>query len=743
MFDGTLQSIALDPFGGWPLYIFLLVGVVALAAWAYLTTPAPLSRARRSALWVCRGLALAILVLMLARPVAVIARGYDGKPVLAVLVDRSASMALTDADGVSRSAKAVRAAEQLAARVGDEFDVELRGFDGALGPLATVPQDLVPDSSRATAPGEAIEHLLREERQAPLAGIVMVTDGVSTHGRDLVAQARQLSAPFYGVVVGDSTRRSDLQVVAVDAPPAAFVGEPVGVRVRVRSTHTEAMGAELRLVSEQDGGRLLGEEAVTIAPDGALVEIPLRIVPEQPGRQFFSVSIAGERALPGDLAVNDTLRFALDVRKDRLQVLVLDEHLSWDFAFLRRTLERDTTLSYTHLVRPGGTRVLPLGDARVEAFPNDLVALGAFKAIVLGDVSPDFLDRRHAELIAQFVEAGGGLLLLGGNRAPGLARLSGSPLERVSPIAPVPPPVRGPGSFEAPPLHAEVTVLGDAHPLVMLHGDTYGNRERWRDLPPLRPAAGENSARPGAQVLVELIDGERSFPLVTTGRSGAGRVVAFTGRSLWKWKFLREGIGDDDAFFDPFWVGVMRWLADPEPSSRIWVQPERQVFRHGDDVVLAGRALGPDLQPLVDADVSVTLLTGRDSTRVEPTWGEGGALSFEAGPLPPGRYAYRVDVLQRGAPAVRQPGVFQVGANGPEWWDVAARPDLLRRAASATGGRVVDVADASSLADRIAVPTVQATKTYEARIWNHPLLFVVFVVALGAEWWLRRRGGLA
>ena len=41
-------------------------------------------------------------------------------------------------------------------------------------------------------------------------------------------------------------------------------------------------------------------------------------------------------------------------------------------------------------------------------------------------------------------------------------------------------------------------------------------------------------------------------------------------------------------------ASVERLFADPEPSARIHVRPDRYVFRQGEDVVLSGRALGAD-----------------------------------------------------------------------------------------------------------------------------------------------------
>ena len=69
----------LDPLGGWGVFVVIAIAAIALAGWAYWRTPAPLTPTRRTALWVARALALVMVLLMLARPVAVIAERGDGR----------------------------------------------------------------------------------------------------------------------------------------------------------------------------------------------------------------------------------------------------------------------------------------------------------------------------------------------------------------------------------------------------------------------------------------------------------------------------------------------------------------------------------------------------------------------------------------------------------------------------------------------------------------------------------------
>ncbi len=742
MFGRELQQITFDPFGGWVLFAVLILAAVALAAWAYLTSPAPLTRLQRGLLWGCRAGAFLVLLLLLSRPIAVVKEAIRGKPQLAVLLDRSASMAVADGQGgQTRLARAFEAARLLAASLGDRYDVDIRPFSDELEPDLPADREIRADSISATAPGEALASLLREPESARLAGVVMLSDGVTTKGQDPVTLADRLTVPLFSVSVGDSALPEDVQIIGVDAPPAAFVGEPVVAKARLRWTGDAPRPVRVRTA---EGDRTVSEQEVVVPPAGAVLEVSVRLSPKRPGQSFYRVEIAApaDGGPPDPFPINDAAQFALDVRKDRLQVLVVDEYLSWDFTFLRRTLERDTTLAYSFLALPGGGRTVPLGEARVETFPSDLAGLNGFRAVVIGDVSRSFLTDARCDLLARYVESGGGLLLLGGNGSDGLGRLQGSPLQRVAPLPLRSPPADVQGRAGGSLLDAQVTPLGDAHPLVALHGDLFQNRALWSDLPPLQPAGPAGDAGPGAEVLVELVGDRARFPLVTIGRAGAGRVMVFAGQAFWKWRFLREGHGIDDAFFDRFWVGVIRWLADPEPLSRIRIAPERLVFSLGEDVVLSGRVLGSDFQPLREASLKATLYGERDSLGLDADWDDGGNVSFRAGALAPGRYRYRVAVESPGDPAAVREGEFVVDATGPEQWDLAARPDELRRAAAAGEGRLVRLQELPRVAQDLPIPAVAASVTSEHLLWNHSLPVVLFLVLVGAEWWLRRRGGL-
>jgi uncharacterized membrane protein len=594
-----------------------------------------------------------------------------------------------------------------------------------------------PDSLGVTAPGDAIESLLRETGGGSLAGIVLVTDGAANAGRDLVTVADRLATPLFAVAVGDSASPADVQVTGVTTPAAAFLGEPVSVTAKLRGTGAPAV-VDVALLDASSVE--LARARVALAGSGATTEHVFRLTPSAVGTQFYRIALAASMPRAENaLTVNDAASFALDVRRDRVGVLMLAEHLGWDFTFLRRTLERDTTMAYTFLVKPGGDRLEPSGVRAVRRFPSTLEELRAFECVVLGDIGREFLSARDLENVAAFVEGGGGLLVLAGNQSGGLGRFQGTPLARVSPLALDARGAQAPRALVPPVL----TALGEASPLVAMHGDIVENRKLWADLPPIALPVGIGAVRPGAQVLVELRRGPDGFPLVTTGRAGSGRVLVFSGQGMWKWKFVREGLGTEDAFFDRFWIGVMRWLSDPEPSERVTLEPNRKVFRAGDDVILTGRVLGKSLEPLREAELHLRVRSNGSTRELAPEWGAAGSVTFRAGSLPPGRYDYELTVEEPRAPAVSKKGTFLVELNGPEWWNLGARPDFLRQATMRAHGVTVPAERAAELPDRLSAPALATVRPVEVALWNEPLALVAFLLVLAIEWWLRRRVGLA
>jgi Ca-activated chloride channel homolog len=197
-------------------------GQARVAAWAsprMLASVAPRRPGwRRHVPMALFGLALAVLVVALARPQASVAVEVERASVVLV-TDRSGSMEATDVPP-SRLAAALAAADTFLRRVPKQVRVGAVAFNQDAATLQRPTTDrqavreklaaLVP--SGGTATGDALAAALRAIRLEPVvngrrppAAIVLISDGASVRGRDPVVVARgagRLKVPVYTVALG-------------------------------------------------------------------------------------------------------------------------------------------------------------------------------------------------------------------------------------------------------------------------------------------------------------------------------------------------------------------------------------------------------------------------------------------------------------------------------------------------------------------------------------------------------------
>ncbi|MCC6741226.1 MAG: hypothetical protein IT452_19450 [Planctomycetia bacterium] len=241
----------------------------------------------------------------------------------------------------------------------------------------------------------------------------------------------------------------------------------------------------------------------------------------------------------------------VEARRDpaahRTRVLYVDGAPRWEFRYLHNVMIRDGNLDvqcWLTTADPAWTQPHSLRSDD-DAFSRPLPALPAtveelcfYDVVVLGDVDPASWPG-GAKLLAEFVEGGGGLVLIAGqDRMPGAWLDS-----ELAPAIPVRPAEEGLEEEEIP---CRLTDAGARSPLVRAMPFA-------KALPALhwrlatRPAAG-------ATVLVE----GGGAPVFATSRYGKGRVFFSATDETWRWRFQ----SGDEPHYHPFWRRVVEWARD-------------------------------------------------------------------------------------------------------------------------------------------------------------------------------------
>lgn len=740
----NFRGITFQPPGGHPLPWLLLVALlIGYAVWVYRQNPAPLSRGMRSLLRGLRGLAFALLLLLICRPMVTLGAGPQGRRWVALLLDTSESLSLpagSGPDGPTRAARAREAVTALLPGLRDRYTVRAYGFDGAARPLPDDPKTLAASAAArpggdVTALGPAIDTAVGEIGRVRTGAVVIVSDGVANHGLDPMSVARRLALPVYAVGVGSDSVAADAAVARLKVNRTAFLGDEVPLAVTVSNAGLAGRSTELEVidVTRPEAPQPVTRQALTWAEGGAEQEIRLRFRPAVVGLHFYEVRLPG---MPGELtAVNNRRLFALEVREEKSRVLLACGRLTWETTFLTRVLNADSSLSVTAMARlGGGWRRLDQPTVAAE-FPADPARLGRYALVVLMDLEARDLPEDAWGELAAWTRRGGGLLVFGG--AGGVRRLSGTAIAPLLPVDPVT--ARGNGSDGVAPI---LTAAGRRHPVTMVDESEAANADLWRDLPPLVAPSASPVLAGGAEVLAAGA-GADDYPVLVAGRSATGKVLLAPASGYWKWAFRLRGYSEKAGFYDRLWTGAVRWLTSPDLANRLLVEPGQPVFERGDAVDFSARLADREYQPVEGAEISVTVTADSLPSRTFTLTGSGGGFyAGETASLPPGRYRYRAEAGLSGARLGEASGVFAVEAMGVEFRRPAADLALLRRLAGDTGGRLYLPEQAGRLPGEISMPGAASEDVVTLDVWDSPWFFVAFLALLSLEWFLRRRRGM-
>lgn len=726
--------------------------VIAGVVVCYRAETSPAGNAYRAMLGILRLTTIVLLLLMLSE--AVFSGSRNGKPRLAVLLDRSDSMQRVDVPGADGGAKQKRleaATEVLRAgegallqRLERDYEVELAVVDaaanritsGAAAIVASLDEDRPEADGTSTRLGDAIAGLLDGGQAAPLQGVLVLSDGQVTAGRslsDAAEAARRAGTPLYVVGVGDETAPPEARLSDLVADDTAFVDDLVTFKATLGSRGLAGKPILVELFREGQDRPVATE---TITPPEGDTPAPIRLIdrPAKPGEFRYTI----RATVPGDSSGSppSELTHTLLVRDDQIRVLLAAGYPNYEFRYLKQLLERDETIKVSHHLQEADPEYAEADLTALPRMPLRLRELAEYDAIVLIDLDPTLLPRSLWGELGKFVgERGGGLALVAGPRSLPTAYRSRPEFAALMPTE------IGPSSFggfsERMGYAVLPTPLGTQSSAMEL-GDTPTDTERvWRSLPPLYWRADVGEPKPAAQVLAvhptARLDTGGPAPLVVSQFYGAGRVVLHAMDATYRWRY-RAG----DVFFARYWVQTLRSLARnkrSEAAAALQLATSKRRYEPGEAVRLKLR----DERPGAAGSESASVLlqsAGRPDRRVELSAGTGGRFETVLRDLPPGRY--RALLAKAGA----EPITTEFEVIAPIGED--ARPEMNRAGLQAAAERSRGVFLPITEADRLAqvIPPGRAT-TLESLppidLWNRWPLLAGITACLTAEWILRKR----
>jgi len=680
---------------------------------------------------------------------------------LLVLFDTSQSMTIADVPGNDSTVERLTAVQdlflnssnQIYPKLADKFNLQLYRFDTQCEGLDSIQKEtLLQADGSFTDVGGALSKSVKDWKGQSIAGAVLLTDGRNNTGGNPLDVAQSLDVPIYSVGVGNPAAPKDVKIAKIDAPPVAYIDHVLPVNVTLNSNGYDGDKIQIRLLQ---GQKVVDSAFVTLSKTSPQQMITFEIKPKKEGNFSYVVSVPG---LEGELTTeNNQDTLFVKAIKAKLKVLFIDNRPRWEYAFLKRVLERDpnidatsiifsqksnTQLSRTLLAQTGKYYPQERDIRDVKKFPTTEAELNVYDVLILGDIRSSIFNPQQLSMINDFVESRGkAVIFLGGKNSLSRGGFGSGELQNLLPVI-VP---QNRSLVRDEDFNPVLTAEGFYHPITRLADTREANEAIWRDLPPLSRLYSGLQLRAGATVLAEYRSNRNIQPVIVFQRYGSGKSLLIAADSLWNWAFGVWAFKEEANHYPRFWSQTIRWMATRTDAKLVNIETNKPIYSPGEQVQITVRVYDETYQPVSDAELSIEVLTPTEKP-------------FQL----PSNADLQVDGLYSASFLASEKGTYKITATGNlsgtrlgrdsveiavqtpliEFENPQLNEELLKQLADVSGGAYTSLLEVDTLPSQIKDVGSTITIVHEDELWDSPFILLLAVGILSAEWILRKRKGL-
>lgn len=753
-----LSNLVLQKFDPAWFWVLLTAGCLVFLALTYRDI---FRLSRRKIAWsllIVRSLGVLALLAALVKPAWQHLIEQTETPQLGVIIDNSQSMSLSQqirpGDWVNRYQFLRDWMQQspVAKEMRERFDVRLFDISGKELSSGELPDE---PSLEQTDLVRAMRSVGARLRGRHAAGVLLISDGRDTTGRGNYLVLREYPLPTYTLsfpsLSGSDERAVDLAVVSVDCPARTLIHNTVPIKVLVRKDGKGEMDVPLYI--ERAGAPLVSEY---IHFDAETVEkiIDLNYLPAEAGDFVLTARLPPQQ--DERTTVNNASMFKLRVEAEPIRVAYVEGVLRAECKFLRERLGQDPDVDLISFVRAAGPQQVSIAGVMAASELLSPERLEKIDVVLLGDFESRMIDERSYAAIRDWVEAGGGLMVLGGYQNLSEHGLSSTALADLLPVEIA---EGGIGQIDQP-FRFDLTYEGRRHPALNITGDMARDARLWNALAELKGIVAVKQAKPGATVLARHpqpnpnISSREGYIVLASQPYGKGVVVVLTSDTTWRWSRLLRLSGQSDALYVRFWSQMVRWLAHRETASEqtaLRISTDAAVYKRGSRVTMTVNRNPAVMLPSEEGEktsVELTVITPDDrSIPLAPTSDPANVNRWTATYFPDrgGRFQVTVRLLGADADLANEQTEFLVEGSRIELEDPTPNTAVMQQIARSTGGLYAQISDDLAVEKLIRSlprePRV-TNKVQMSQLWNSPYFFIIFLILVSTEWIVRRRNQL-
>jgi hypothetical protein len=610
------------------------------------------------------------------------------KPKLPVLIDNSLSIvSLNQRENASNSITKLKQSEAL----NEKFDISYFQFGNGFQAL-----DSLSFNEKNTNIAKAFESVY-EIFETEVAPTILISDGNQTLGTDYEFAVSKLKHPVYPLILGDSTKYTDLKIEQLNSNRYAFLKNKFPVEAVLVYNGTGSVSSQF-VVSQ--GNAVVYREAVSFSEKNNVKTISLSLPASKVGLQSYTARVV---ALDDEKnKINNSKRFAVEVIDQATNVLLVSSILHPDLGMLKKSITTNEQ-----------RRVTFKKPQEAAAVIND------YQLVIL--YQPN---RQFAPIYQALAKLNKNTFVIAG------AETDWGFINTVQ------------NYYEKEVTNQTEAVSGD---LNLNYGAFAIDPIGFDDFPPLQTKFGALSVMiPHQTILEQTINGiDSNNPMLATMEINGMRHAIWDGQDLWKWRaqsYLKKQSFED---FDNFIGKMVQYLASNKRRSRLEVNSET-FYYNNNPIKISAQYFDKNFVFDTRASLSISVVHQESKKRdVFPLLLKNNYYEVDLNSLNAGVYSYTISVRDE---EVARSGSFTILQFNIEQQFLNANINKLERLATKTKGTAFFSNEIDQLIDQLVTnqnyASIQKSKQKVVPLIDWKWLLGFIALSLAIEWFIRKFNGL-
>lgn len=558
--------------------------------------------------------------------------------------------------------------------------------------------DIVRDSfgGKTTDIAAALQDIADRYAGRNLGAVVLATDGIFNQGANPTTAATSLAVPVYTVAMGDTTHHPDATITHLRYNHVAYLGNQFPLEVTIRAHRLKGQRGTLTITHN---GRRLHTQEIAYTDNTFSTTENITLDADRAGLQSYTITLTGATTVSRTIAV--------EVIDGHQKIALVAAAPHPDIAALRHAIEKNPNYQIELIEKAD--------------FPNR--KLGEYSLLILHNLPDGRFQLPPAALQIPTI------FVVGSQTDLGRFNALHSGLEIVA---------------KARKTDEVTAARNGAFALFNFDEDASQHIEQ---LPPLTAPFGTYRPAANLQSLFTAKIGNVASdrPMIAFCQQEGIRRAFVIGEGMWRWRLQDYQMTGSHNDFDQLVEKMVVYTSLQTNKERLHVTT-RHIYRLGENVVIEAELYDDNYEPVNTPEVSLELRSDLQSSAQQYAFNRSGnGYSLPLGTLEPGQYTYTASTTLAGKRYTAS-GNFIVEDINLEQANHVADHALLNTIAQTTGAQMLypDQLDQlpQLLADRDDLKSVVYAHTRYTELLNLPLLFILIVLLLAAEWALRKLKGV-